>query len=1247
MLTSTSTKLLAILILTAAIFGAVLLWSFSNQNRLLDRNLAFEKDERVELVSRVVDLSSISLNSFADDYSRWDEMVQFVKTVDLQWAQVNIDASLRSFSADAAWVYDDSTRLVYSVNTFGDSSRSVVPVSSADRSFIINGPRFRYFFVNSRWGIIEVRQAPIQPTIDTLRLTPAKGYLFVGRLWSPTYLERLARYTGSTLGIDTVGMAAVQDSLTNRTDTAVPIHSTLNGLHGEPVACLDSKYAISESHTMETVLRRQAEIVALFLLTVLAMLAVSLYRLVRRPLSLISESLATNRPQILVSLARKFDEFGKLARLVMESVDHKQQLEHEIAERERAESAVRESENFLREVMDGIQDGISVAGRDLKIIRTNKTMEQWYSHRMPLVGRQCYEVYHGTDQFCAECPALQAMETLSPCTHEVPYVSPSGEHRCLELYAHPLIGDTGKAVGVVEYVHDITDRKNADNRVRQQLEFLQTVIDTIPTPVYIKDINLRYTGCNKSFEAFVGKDKSEVVGKSVYDLLNKDTAEKLQQADRELLAEGGKRFYETRLQFLDGTDREVIYYKAAYRDPEGRVAGIAATLIDINERKQVEVALRESEKRYRTLIQSQGEGAATIGIGDRFTFANPAAERIFGADTGQLVGKSVLEYFDGPKFEAFKREILDGPPDSPRTCELRIRRTDDELRDILLTATPQYDDDGHFTGLFGVFRDMTERNRIAEERSKFMSVIDGAPEAIVVLDAAGTIVYVNRAFATITGVAADQAVGRYFEALVRRIYANKLYSIPWDRLKQGESCTDTVAYKGEDGLFRVMDQTISPIGSSFGEVANYVLFIRDVTEERELEIRARWADERLRLSIDGMVDGLTLWDARMTQDGDVDEFLCSEANPAALIILGKERPDVVGRNVRHLMEGVQDYDLHDLFLRVHERGKPVIIEHLHFVRGDSKTVLSIHVWAVGTGVACHLRDITQQLELESQLRQAQKLEAVGSLAAGIAHEINTPIQFVGDNIRFLADSFTSIIDLLDHYRECREKISSEVGERDEMAQLKSIEERTDVSYLKSEIPQAVEQSLEGVRRVSTIVRAMKDFSHSDEREMVLADVNQMLDTTVTIARNELKYVADVVKELDVDLPQIECFRNDLNQVFLNLLINAAHAIQDKVGDGSQGRGTITVRTKRDGGTVIVSVSDSGCGIPESIRHRIFEHFFTTKQVGRGTGQGLAIARSIVIEKHKGSITFDSRVGEGTTFYVRLPITRQEVAHADS
>jgi signal transduction histidine kinase len=270
-----------------------------------------------------------------------------------------------------------------------------------------------------------------------------------------------------------------------------------------------------------------------------------------------------------------------------------------------------------------------------------------------------------------------------------------------------------------------------------------------------------------------------------------------------------------------------------------------------------------------------------------------------------------------------------------------------------------------------------------------------------------------------------------------------------------------------------------------------------------------------------------------------------------------------------------------------------------------------------------------------ELRHAQKLESVGRLAAGIAHEINTPIQFVGDNTRFLQDSFGSLHRLLNKYQELRAAATAGRPCLDLLPEVRRLEEESDCAYLLEEIPKALTQTLEGVDRVATIVRAMKEFAHPESKEMAAADLNRALLSTLTVARNELKYVADVETQLG-DLPPVVCNVGDVNQVFLNLLVNAAHAIGEVV-KGTEKKGNITVRTASEGDKVLITIADTGCGIPEGIRGKIFDPFFTTKEVGRGTGQGLAIARSVIVERHKGTLTFESEVGKGTTFYVRLPI----------
>ncbi len=289
-------------------------------------------------------------------------------------------------------------------------------------------------------------------------------------------------------------------------------------------------------------------------------------------------------------------------------------------------------------------------------------------------------------------------------------------------------------------------------------------------------------------------------------------------------------------------------------------------------------------------------------------------------------------------------------------------------------------------------------------------------------------------------------------------------------------------------------------------------------------------------------------------------------------------------------------------------------------------------------------DITERRQLEAQLALAQKMEAIGQLAAGIAHEINTPLQYVGDNARFLQQAFSDLARVIDRWGRLLEALRSGSLTPELLEEAQRAAEEADLEYLREEIPRALEQSLEGIERVSRIVRAMKEFSHPGTEEKVETDLNKALEATLTVSRNEWKYVADVVKDLDPSLPLVPCLPGDLNQVFLNLIVNAAHAIAEVVGDGSRGKGTLTVSTRRDGGWVEVRIGDTGTGIPPEIQSKIFDPFFTTKEVGRGTGQGLAIAHSVVVEKHGGSISFASEVGRGTTFKVRLPLKASSSSH---
>ena len=263
-----------------------------------------------------------------------------------------------------------------------------------------------------------------------------------------------------------------------------------------------------------------------------------------------------------------------------------------------------------------------------------------------------------------------------------------------------------------------------------------------------------------------------------------------------------------------------------------------------------------------------------------------------------------------------------------------------------------------------------------------------------------------------------------------------------------------------------------------------------------------------------------------------------------------------------------------------------------------------------------------------------RLETLGTMASGIAHEINTPIQFIGDNLQFISDSFTAIDTLLKHYATLHEAALAADVLGSETQNVADAIEAAELDFLREELPGAIGQSLSGIQQVARIASAMKTFAHRGATEKEMADINQAIELTAAICRNEWKYDADLELSLDTALPKITCHIGELSQVWLNLIVNAAHAVKAKP---DLPRGLITINTSSRNGMVEITVADNGTGIPNDVRERVFEPFFSTKEAGKGSGQGLAICHNIVTEQHGGEIELWSNVGEGTRFTVRLPI----------
>lgn len=547
----------------------------------------------------------------------------------------------------------------------------------------------------------------------------------------------------------------------------------------------------------------------------------------------------------------------------------------------------------------------------------------------------------------------------------------------------------------------------------------------------------------------------------------------------------------------------------------------------------------------------------------------------------------------------------------------------------------------------GPMRKQAAELRASEERNR--AIVESAQDAFVLVDSNGIILQWNRQAELIFGWSKAEMLGTAFSEKIIPLRFREVLDKSWKNFHAAEMDSDMCKTVESCALRRngkefPIELSFSPV--KVGDGYCFSAFLRDITARKEAEQQLRRSRDETELLLASLPAMVIVVDTR----GQVVRW-----NPAAENLFSIKATDMVGK---HFFDAPIKWKwnlLRQAVIDCFAHSHPVELANVTFDSPNGKEgCLQLILSPARQSDAAGLNfivlgiDMTGHRLLEGQLRQAQKMESIGQLAAGIAHEINTPTQFIGDNLRFLKDGFTdmkTVFTGLDRLL----KGSSASGNVDpsELEATRAAMEQADLEYLLDEIPKAINQSLDGTDRVAKIVRAMKEFSHPSVDERKPIDLNRAIESTLTVARNEWKYVADLVMEFDEKLPPVPCFPGDFNQVILNLVVNAAHAIADTPAVKAGGKGKITIRTVQSDSFVEIQIKDTGMGIPNAIKDRIFDPFFTTKEVGKGTGQGLFIAHSVVAEKHGGRISFESTVGSGTTFKVQLPLRPQVGAKTSS
>jgi PAS domain S-box-containing protein len=641
------------------------------------------------------------------------------------------------------------------------------------------------------------------------------------------------------------------------------------------------------------------------------------------------------------------------------------------------------------------------------------------------------------------------------------------------------------------------------------------------------------------------------------------------------------------------------------------------------------------EQAFHRVIEDIPEPVVVIDRLGQVLFANAAAKSVLAAHDSQLPDNPFGFSAACDQAEVSLREA-DGKSSVRRVC---VAQTEWQGEPAWVAALP----------------DVTESNRVEESLRKSearqRAILESTLDCVVVMDASECILEFNSAAERTFGYRRDEVLGRpmadmLIPAGLREPFRRNLIRcletgservfdqrVEVTAMRKGGSefpseAAISVARQGGEPIFTAVLHDITQRKQDHEELLRQTQFLEHAVEALE---RVRERERQVLAAIPLILIGLD-------SNGIVTHW-----NPAAEQHFGSPVEQVIGKRLIDLPMRWPDNRINETIANGNQLREAARFDELRVsdARGRER-ILALTINRIEArdnkdcGVVLVGTDITGRKAMEAQLMLAQKMESIGQLAAGIAHEINTPTQYVNDNTRFLRDSFRGFQQLLDLYERLRAEAKRGPVPAALLVELDGLVEHLDLGFLAAEIPKAIDQSLEGIGRVAEIVHAMKQFSHPDQVEPELVDLNKAIANTATVARNEWKYVAEMELDLDADLPAVPCLAGRFNQVILNLIVNAAQAIGDVVA-GSGAKGKIRIATRTAGDHVEIRVADTGTGIPAAIRNRIFDPFFTTKQVGKGTGQGLAIAHNIIVEQHGGAIDVESEDGKGSTFLLRLPL----------
>lgn len=932
------------------------------------------------------------------------------------------------------------------------------------------------------------------------------------------------------------------------------------------------------------------------------------------------------------------------------------QLQQEVAERKDAENVLRESEGKLAAMLGSIGDHMSMMDSDLNIVWANDVAKSIFGE--DIIGKKCYEAYHGRNAPCEPhpCLALRAFQDGKVHEHDTQVTDRNGNVVYFHCVASVALRDSeSKPTGVIEVSRNVTESKKAEQALIASEHRYRSLVENLPQKVFIKDTESRYASCNANYAKDLKVSPEQLIGRTDYDFFPQELADKYRADDKRVMASGKSEELDEAY-FDQGEERVVHTMKTPVRDEQGNVVGVLGIFWDVTEKKRAEEALAAEKERLTVTLRSIGDGVITTDLESRIVLMNPVAEKLTRWSLEDAAGRPLSQVFR--IFNHQTGAVCPSPVDEALETGAVVSLANDTIlvaRDgsavaIADSAAPIRGADGQMIGVVLVFRDVTDAKKAEIDLKEASRIINRSPAvAFLWRNAEGwPVEFVSENVERLFGWTSEEFTSGKI-TYDKVVHPDDLGRVGTEvagfseDTNRGGFTHEPYRIVTREGQVKWVDDVTEIRRDAAGNITHYQGLLQDITERKLAEAALRDSETRYRALFQTSADGILI--------ADVESRGFMYANPAVCAMLGYTAEELTRMKVDEIHpEDALEFMMSQFSAQASgskrlAANSPCLRKDGTVVYADINTTLSSI-----NGRECivgFFRDMTERRALERQLSQAQKLESIGQLAAGIAHEINTPTQYVGDNVNFLRDASGGITRLLGEYDQLLAAAENGTVSPELTARVCEVAKEVDVDFLNDEIPAAIAQALEGIDRITKIVRAMKQFAHPGTDDKTAADINRAIENTITISRNEWKYVADIETELSPDLPLVPCLLGEFNQVILNMIVNAAHAIASLNGDRPEGKGKIRITTRLVDDSAEIRVSDTGSGIPESIRERVFDPFFTTKEVGKGTGQGLAIAHSVIVDKHSGTISVESEVGKGSTFIIRLPIAAERNSQCES